>query len=182
MSASYAFWRFAIIAIVPSGPHTRNGPVRRPYGFDRNPVSHRSGIPTVWSECRWVMKSLAVPSGMCSCQRRVVHERPQSKTSRSDPASTKTLGPNRSARGLGDPVPSRTTLKSAARSGGACGGCCANAGEPSTIMRQSVEMCRLIDLLLQRRIVVCNSVLVLSDRRNRDHVLHFAHGDGQTHT
>src|SRR6266540_1274901 len=58
------------------------------------------------------MKSLTVPSGILSCHKRVVHERPQSNTSLSDPASTNVLGPNLSGRGLGVPVPSKTTLKS----------------------------------------------------------------------
>src|SRR6185312_905021 len=51
-----------------------------------------------------------VPSGICFCQRRMGAPRPKSKTRRSPAASIRVLLPNRSAAGMGLPVPSRVTV------------------------------------------------------------------------
>jgi len=78
---------------------------------ENHPVIHRSGS-TVWSSCRWVMKSLTVPKGILSCQRRVVQERPQSNMSFPIQLPPTCWGQT-VGRGVGVAVPSNVTLKSA---------------------------------------------------------------------
>ena len=94
----------------PRVPTRRVAWARRPYGVGSQPVSHRSGNPTVWSECRCVRKTLRTRDrGIPSCQSRCVAPRPQSTISVSSPASMSVLGPNRSMTGSGRPVPSSVT-------------------------------------------------------------------------
>src|SRR3569832_842953 len=88
-----------------------NGLFRLPNGVWIHPLSHRSGSPFTWSECKWVRKcALMVPSGICFCHRRMGAPRPMSNTSRIPAASTSVLFPNRSAAGIGLPVPSSVTV------------------------------------------------------------------------
>jgi len=113
MSVAKAFWRFAIISFVPTGPQIWNACVRWPNGGGSQPVSQRSGISTMWSEWRWVRNTaVTAPSGIWSCHNRNEAPRPQSINNFSGPASTKMLGPNRSTTGIGLPVPSRVTFNS----------------------------------------------------------------------
>src|SRR3569623_355618 len=88
-----------------------NGLFRLPNGGWIHPLSHRSGSPFSWSECRWGRKcALMVPSGICLCHRRMGAPRPMSNTSRNPAASTSVLFPKRSAAGIGLPVPSSVTV------------------------------------------------------------------------
>jgi hypothetical protein len=84
------------------------------------------------------MNNFTLPSGIRSCHNRVVQERPQSNTSLSAPASTSVLGPKRSGRGLGVPVPRSVTLKLNGAAGGAVE-VCAKPDAASAIKHEMVR-------------------------------------------
>lgn len=82
-------------------------------------MSHRSGNPETWSECRWVKKTVVIRRReMPSCHSLTGAPRPASNRRVSPPASTSMLGPKRSGTGIGDPVPSKVTVNS--REGACC--------------------------------------------------------------
>ena len=92
------------------------------------------------------MNNFTLPSGTRSCHNRVVQERPQSNTSLSAPASTSVLGPKRSGRGLGVPVPRSVTLKFSGVAGDAVE-VCAEADAVSAIKQQMVRTTGLMAYL-----------------------------------
>src|SRR5438552_17755119 len=107
MSYPYACRKPAIICPVPFGPQTSNRSARSKI----HPVSHRSGMPTVWSECRCVKNNFRTSfSGTPACASRMVHPRPASNSRFSFPACIRMLAPKRSIIGRGVPVPSSVTF------------------------------------------------------------------------
>jgi len=60
-------------------------------------MSHRSGMPVVWSLCRWVRKSLSISDAFGSIWYILcMVPLPQSMSILCSPASMSVLGPNRS--------------------------------------------------------------------------------------
>ena len=102
----------SVIRFSPRGPYASSGSFR--------PSTHgekiRSGYPSVWSECRWVMKTIfssfalsaANPFFSAAAARRTTPG-PQSTRYARSFTTTATAGPQRSGSALGFPVPNTTT-------------------------------------------------------------------------